>query len=253
MFRVVIPARYGSTRLPGKALIDLAGKPMVQWVYERARASRAADVVIATDDTRIASAAERFGALVVMTDPAHASGTDRIAEVAARQAWPDADIIVNVQGDEPLIPPVIIDQVAQLLARAEWAGMATLSAPLRDDADYFDPSVVKVVASAAGRALYFSRAPIPWDRDAGMDRTFGTWHPPAAAQRHLGIYAYRVGVLRRLAQLPPAPLESIEKLEQLRALAHGLEIAIEVAHQAPPADVNTPADVARAARWLSEH
>jgi 3-deoxy-manno-octulosonate cytidylyltransferase (CMP-KDO synthetase) len=250
MFRVVIPARYGSTRLPGKALIELAGKPMVQWVYERARSSRASDVVIATDDERIAQAAARFDAPVVMTAVEHASGTDRIAEVARLRGWHDADIVVNVQGDEPLIPSQIIDQVAALLVRATWADLATLSAPLRDAGDYFDPSVVKVVASTAGRALYFSRAPVPWDRDASAEQAFGSWQPPAQAQRHLGIYAYRIAALRRLAALPQAELESVEKLEQLRALANGMAIAVELACEAPPADVNTPADVERAARWL---
>jgi 3-deoxy-manno-octulosonate cytidylyltransferase (CMP-KDO synthetase) len=236
VFRVVIPARYDSTRLPGKALLPLAGKPMLQWVYERARASGASEVIIATDDARIASAARAFGATVVMTAATHASGTDRIAEVAGLRAWSDADIVVNVQGDEPLMPPSLIDQVARLLHDAPHAGMATLAAPLTALEDFLNPNVVKVVADDHGRALYFSRAPIPWDRDGASYR---------GGLRHIGIYAYRAGALRRLASLAPAALEQTERLEQLRALAHGIEIRVAQARELPGPDVNTPADVER--------
>jgi len=243
-FRVVIPARFDSSRLPGKALLMLAGKPMLQWVHERATSSRASEVVIATDDERIASAARGFGAQVAMTARSHLSGTDRIAEVAAARGWPEGDIVVNVQGDEPLIPPVIIDQVAQLLDTHARADIATLAARLDQAADFNDPNVVKVACDATGRALYFSRAPIPWNRDAVNTLT-------AASLRHIGIYAYRVAALRRLASLPVSRLEQIEKLEQLRALENGMEIRVALACERPLADVNTAADLERAERALS--
>jgi 3-deoxy-manno-octulosonate cytidylyltransferase (CMP-KDO synthetase) len=242
VFRVVIPARYASTRLPGKALIDLAGKPMIQWVHERARASRAAEVLIATDDTRIADAARAFGTPVEMTSPAHQSGTDRIAEVARAKRWQDSDVVVNVQGDEPLMPHALIDQVAGLLLQNTDAGMATLAAPLERIEDLLDPNIVKVVADGQGRALYFSRAPIPWNRD--------TRQSFAGARRHIGIYAYRVSALLTLAALTPTPLEQMEKLEQLRALENGIGIRVANAVEKPGADVNTPEDLARAAAEL---
>lgn len=243
MFRIVIPARFGSTRLPGKALVSIAGKPMIQWVHERAHRSQAAEVLIATDDERIAAAGRAFGAAVEMTNSAHQSGTDRIAEVARTKRWLATDIVVNVQGDEPLMPPALIDQVAQLLMNNAAAGMATLASPLMRSEDLLDPNVVKVVADGAGRALYFSRAPIPWDRDAGA-RGF------AGARRHVGIYAYRVEALLRLASLPPTPLEQTEKLEQLRALENGIEIRVADAVEPPGPDVNTPEDLQRVASRL---
>ena len=166
MFRVVIPARYASTRLPGKALLPMAGKPMIQWVWERAGKSRAAEVIVATDDARIAEAAKSFGATVAMTAATHPSGTDRIAEVARTRGWNASDVVVNVQGDEPLIPPALIDQVAGLLEKNAAADMATLGVPLTRIEQLMDPNVVKLVMDAAGRALYFSRAPIPWQRDS---------------------------------------------------------------------------------------
>jgi 3-deoxy-manno-octulosonate cytidylyltransferase (CMP-KDO synthetase) len=242
-FRVVIPARFDSSRLPGKALLPLAGKPMLQWVHERARASRAAEVVIATDDERIASAARGFGAEVALTARTHLSGTDRIAEVAATRGWLDDDVVVNVQGDEPLIPPVVIDQVAMLLATHARADVATLAVKLDSAADLNDPNVVKAVCDAGGRALYFSRAPVPWNRDAPATLT-------GAHLRHVGIYAYRVVALRRLAALPPTRLEQVEKLEQLRALENGMEIRVALAVERPLADVNTAADLERAERAL---
>jgi 3-deoxy-manno-octulosonate cytidylyltransferase (CMP-KDO synthetase) len=250
VFRVVIPARFGSTRLPGKALIAIAGKPMVQWVHERARASRAAEVIIATDDTRIAEAGRAFGAAVEMTAPEHQSGTDRIAEVARAKRWSANDIVVNVQGDEPLMPHVLIDQVAQLLSDNAGAGLATLAAQLTRLEDLLDPNVVKVVADGEGRALYFSRAPIPWNRDSAS-AGFASQTSFAGARRHVGIYAYRVNALLRLAALAPTPLEQTEKLEQLRALENGIEIRVAEALQRPGADVNTRDDLERVAALLS--
>jgi 3-deoxy-manno-octulosonate cytidylyltransferase (CMP-KDO synthetase) len=243
-FRVVIPARFDSSRLPGKALLPLAGKPMVQWVHERARASHAVDVVIATDDERIASAARGFGADVAMTARTHLSGSDRIAEVAAARGWAETDIVVNVQGDEPLIPPAVIDQVAQLLATHVRADIATLAVKLDAAADLSEPNIVKVACDATGRALYFSRAAIPWNRDAPT-----TLLP--AHLRHVGIYAYRVSALRSLAEMPAGRLEQIEKLEQLRALENGMEIRVALAVERPLADVNTAADLERAERALA--
>ena len=242
-FRVVIPARYDSSRLPGKVLLPLAGKPMLQWVHERARSARADEVLVATDDERIATAARGFGAEVVMTARTHLSGSDRIAEVAAIRSWADSDIVVNVQGDEPLIPPAVIDQVAQLLAANPRADIATLASKIDTIADFNDPNNVKVACDGSGRALYFSRAAIPWNRDAATTLTH-------ASLRHIGIYSYRVAALRRLAGLPPGRLEQIEKLEQLRALENGMEIRVALAVERPLADVNTAADLERAERAL---
>jgi 3-deoxy-manno-octulosonate cytidylyltransferase (CMP-KDO synthetase) len=244
VFRVVIPARYASARLPGKALLPIAGKPMIQWVYERAVESGATEVLIATDDLLIVSAAHSFGAETVMTAASHTSGTDRIAEVARSRRWPDRDIVVNVQGDEPLIPPAVIRQVAALLEANSDADVATLAAPISSLQEFMDPNAVKVVTDSAGKALYFSRAPIPWERDKASggissQRSF------TGARRHVGIYAYRVGALIRLASLPPSPLEITEKLEQLRALQNGLQIRVADTEQRPGPDVNTAADLER--------
>jgi 3-deoxy-manno-octulosonate cytidylyltransferase (CMP-KDO synthetase) len=244
VFRVVIPARYASARLPGKALLPLAGKPMVQWVYERAVQSRAAEVLVATDDLLIVSAAHSFGAETVMTGTSHTSGTDRIAEVARLRRWPERDIVVNVQGDEPLIPPALIEQVATLLEANSGADMATLAAPILSLQEFLDPNAVKVVTDASGKALYFSRAPIPWDRE-GASAGIASQRSFAGARRHVGIYAYRVGSLIRLAALAPSPLEITEKLEQLRALQNGFEIRVADTEQRPGPDVNTPADLER--------
>jgi 3-deoxy-manno-octulosonate cytidylyltransferase (CMP-KDO synthetase) len=225
-------------------LAPLNGKPMLQWVFERACASGARDVLIATDDPAIAAAARAFGATARMTSPAHASGTDRLAELAEIERWPEADIVVNVQGDEPLIPPALIRQVATLLESDPRASIATLATPVESLAEFLDPNAVKVVADAKGRALYFSRAPIPWNREgapAGLSsqRTF------ADARRHVGIYAYRVGALRRLASMAPTMLEKSERLEQLRALENGLVILAADASEKPGPDVNTPGDLER--------
>lgn len=244
VFRVVIPARHASTRLPGKPLLMLAGEPMILHVHRLALRSGAAEVIVATDDERIRLACSAAGAAVEMTAERHVSGTDRIAEVAQRRGWADGDIVVNVQGDEPLLPSALIGQAAALLAASPAASIATLATPIASESDYLDPNVVKVVARADGIALYFSRAPVPWDRDGFASR------PPAAglhrgARRHLGIYAYRVAALRQLAAAPPAALEQRERLEQLRALAMGLSIAVADAVEVPGPGVDTPEDLVR--------
>jgi 3-deoxy-manno-octulosonate cytidylyltransferase (CMP-KDO synthetase) len=243
MFRVVVPARYASSRLPGKPLLMLAGKPMIQWVVERAQRSQAQQVVVATDDERIARTARVF-AEVQLTAATHPSATDRIAEVAAIRAWREDDIVVNLQGDEPLMPPGLIDQVAQLLQDHASCVIATLSVPLHSSTDLNDPNVVKVVTDLQGRALYFSRAAIPFDRD-------GRGGAASTARRHLGLYAYRVGALKQLAAAAPSALEALEQLEQLRALEHGMEIRVAQALSTPGGDVNTAADVPRVEALLA--
>jgi len=234
-FIVVIPARLASERLPRKPLLDIEGKPMIARVHERATRSGAGEVIVATDSPEIEAACRGFGAAVEMTAAEHQSGTDRIAEVAARRGWQDAQIVVNVQGDEPLLPPALIDQVAGLLAADTRADMATLMTPLADPAEYTDPNMAKVVTDRAGAAIYFSRAPIPASRSGGV---------PADARRHIGLYAYRVGCLRELAAAPVAPPEAAERLEQLRALWLGKRIAIADALEAPPRGVDTEHDLA---------
>jgi 3-deoxy-manno-octulosonate cytidylyltransferase (CMP-KDO synthetase) len=242
MYRVVIPARYGSSRLPGKPLQRLLDRPMLEWVYRRALRSQAREIIIATDDERIVQAARGFGATALLTAVTHNSGTDRIAEVARRQGWDGTDIVVNLQGDEPLMPEVLIDQVAAVLAGGSQADIATLATPIESLAQLLDPNIVKVVTDARQRALYFSRAPIPWNRDGAPSGLAGqTSH--AGARRHLGIYAYRVGALMRMAAMPPSALELIERLEQLRALENGLTMCVADALEIPGADVNTAADV----------
>jgi len=250
VFRVVIPARYASTRLPGKALLPVAGKPLLQWVYRRACAAGAGEVLIATDDERIASAASAFGAAVVLTARSHHSGTDRIAEVARARRWEPDDIVVNVQGDEPLMPPAVIAQVAALLAAQPQAHIGTLATPITSLDELIDPNIVKVVTDARGMALYFSRAPIPWNRD-GAPAGIGSQRDAGGARRHRGLYAYRVAALLRLAQLPQGELEAREKLEQLRALEHGLSICVGNAVEEPGPDVNTLADLELAAARLA--
>jgi 3-deoxy-manno-octulosonate cytidylyltransferase (CMP-KDO synthetase) len=244
VFRVVVPARHDSARLPGKVLLRLAGKTMLQWVCERALASRAGEVLVATDDERIARAAGPLGVQVVMTSSTHPSGTDRIAEVAWLRHWKDDDIVVNLQADEPLMPPALIDQASELLASHSWALIATLASPLATLRELTDPSVVKVVADARSQALYFSRAPIPWDRD-GAPAGLASQRSFAGARRHIGLYAYRVAALKQLASLAPGPLEQREKLEQLRALENGLSIVVADATEPPGRDVNTAEDLER--------
>jgi len=251
MFRVVIPARYGSTRLPGKALLSIGGKPMIQWVHERALASRAREVLIATDDLLIVSAAHSFGGETVMTAHTHESGTDRIAEVARIRGWAQSDIVVNVQGDEPVIPPALIDQVASLLESHPSAQIATLATPITSLGEFMDPNAVKVVTDTAGGALYFSRAPIPWERD-GAPAGLASQTSYAGARRHVGIYAYRVSGLLRMASLKRTALEQHEKLEQLRALENGLEIRVADCVELPGPDVNTEADLERVMGLLAK-
>ena len=245
--RVVIPARFASTRLPGKPLADIAGQPMIVRVAAAARRARNDGVWVATDDARIVAAVARHGVDAVMTRADHPSGTDRIAEVADRLGWDDADIVVNVQGDEPLIDPAVVDAVADALHDDTGAAVATAAHRLRDAGDFFNPNVVKVVCDALGRALYFSRAPIPWDRDrfaVGRD----TLPADLAALRHIGLYAYRVGFLRRFGQLEAAPLERSESLEQLRALWHGYPIRVVTLDHPPAPGVDTAEDLDRVRR-----
>jgi 3-deoxy-manno-octulosonate cytidylyltransferase (CMP-KDO synthetase) len=239
-FIAVIPARYASTRLPGKPLKDIAGKPMIEWVYRQTQQSGASDVVVATDDARIVAACAAFGARVEMTSADHASGTDRIAELARRFEWPDEQIVVNVQGDEPLISPVCIAQTARLLGWHPQASIATLVTPLESEAEFHDPNLVKVVTDRDGWALYFSRAPIPWPRDGRMP----------AVLRHVGPYAYRAGSLKAISAAPPCALEEVEKLEQLRALWLGHRIIVEKAAEPPAPAVDTEEDLAKVRRLL---
>jgi len=250
MFRVAIPARHASTRLPGKPLALLAGLPMILHVHRLAMRSGATEVIVATDDERIHRICSAAGAEVEMTAADHASGTDRIAELASRRGWADDAIVVNLQGDEPLMPPALIDQVAMLLADHPSAAIATLATPIVSQADYLDPNVVKLTTSPGGLALYFSRAPIPWDRD-GAPEGLASQTRHRDARRHLGIYAYRVGALRRLAGLGASPLELRERLEQLRALQHGLPIVVGDAIEVPGPHVDTAEDLARVERLMA--
>jgi 3-deoxy-manno-octulosonate cytidylyltransferase (CMP-KDO synthetase) len=247
-FKVVIPARHGASRLPGKPLLPIGGRPMIQWVIEAALRSRAEEVLVATDDRRIADAAcdprRSGGSLAVMTRADHLSGTDRIAEVAAARHWSQRTIVVNLQGDEPQMPALLIDQVAELLGEHSTADIATLCTPVRSLDEFLDPNVVKVVTGRDGMALYFSRAPIPWHRD-GAREGLASQTSILGARRHLGIYAYRVASLQRLTALPPSDLEITEKLEQLRALQAGMRIAVGIADEPPPAGVDTQQDLAR--------
>ncbi len=246
-FVIVIPARYGATRLPGKPLVMLAGRPLLRHTYECALDTGAKQVLIATDDDRVAQAAAGFNAEVMLTSAHHACGTDRLAEVARRMGWADETIVVNLQGDEPLTPPLLLAQVAEDLAGHADAAIATLCTPFRDTAARHNPNVVKLVRDAHGYALYFSRAPIPYQRD-GEDPTL----VPATLPhyRHIGIYAYRAAYLARFEAREPAPLEQVECLEQLRALWHGERIYAAQACVLPGPGVDTPADVEQVAALL---
>lgn len=255
-YTVVIPARYASTRLPGKPLADIAGKPMIAHVYDRACESGAGRVVIATDDHRIEAACRDFGAEVVMTSADHTSGTDRLEEVARVLGFGPEERVVNVQGDEPLIPPELIDQVAENLESHPDAAIATLCERLSDAASVFNPNVVKVVFDHRGMAHYFSRAPVPWARDAWQamgDSTPATRSLPRGVDyyRHIGIYGYRVKLLRSFVTWPPAPTELTESLEQLRALYNGALIHVEEACRIPPAGVDTVQDLERLRQTMS--
>ncbi|AXE28721.1 3-deoxy-manno-octulosonate cytidylyltransferase [Chromobacterium phragmitis] len=248
-FTVVIPARMASSRLPGKPLADIAGKPMVARVAEQAAKSRAGRVVVATDHADILAACAAHGVEAVLTRDDHASGTDRLAEVAAKLALPADALVVNVQGDEPLIAPELINRLAELLAATD-APVATLAHALHDAADHFNPNVVKVALDKHGRALYFSRAPIPYARDAyAVDRS--TLPAGLPVYRHIGMYGYRAGFLAAYAGLEPAPLEQCEALEQLRVLWHGYSIMVALADEAPAAGVDTPEDLERVRRLFA--
>lgn len=255
-FLVIIPARLNSTRLPGKALADIQGKPMVQRVLEQAAQSRASRVLVATDHEDIQKAVETAGGEVLMTSADHPSGTDRLAECVNLLDLDDDDIIVNVQGDEPLIPPETINQVARNLATRPRAGMATLCEPITDMASLVNPNVVKVAFSESGMALYFSRAPIPWQRNRmtwGMPTDAEAMEEGAAlAYRHIGIYAYRAGMLRDFTTWSACHLEEAEALEQLRALWHDVRIHVDVAEQSPPGGVDTPEDLERVRALVGE-
>ncbi|MGQ7260173.1 3-deoxy-manno-octulosonate cytidylyltransferase [Vreelandella sp. V005] len=249
-FTVVVPARYGSTRLPGKPLLEIAGEPMVAHVWRRACLSHASRVVVATDDSRIREAMLPYGAEVIMTRADHPSGTDRLAEVADILALTDDALLVNVQGDEPLIPPALIDQVALRLADDPEASIATLAEPINDVDTLFNPNVVKVVRTLQGRALYFSRAPIPWDREHFKQAP--TLLATDAWLRHIGLYAYRAGFLAAYQDWPASSLEQLEQLEQLRALQNGHVIQVALACEINPAGVDTAEDLERVRALLTQ-
>jgi len=241
MFKIVIPARYASSRLPGKPLLDIAGKPMIQHVYERAQESQATEVIIATDDERIAKVAHEFGADVCMTRADHPSGTDRLAEVASIKSFADNDIITNVQGDEPCLPAELINQVADDLLQHENADIATLYSQIDQEKHVFDPNIVKVVMDSQGYALYFSRAPIPWMRDHFDQQS--TLPPELPHYRHIGLYGYRASFLKHYAELSPCVLEQEESLEQLRAIYHGKKIHMSLAKISAGHGVDTADDL----------
>jgi 3-deoxy-manno-octulosonate cytidylyltransferase (CMP-KDO synthetase) len=247
-FRVVIPARYASTRLPGKVLRELQGRPMIAHVHNAAQASGARQVIVATDDERVAQAVRHFGGEVCMTDPGHRSGTDRLSEAAQQLGWPDTDIVVNLQGDEPLMPSSLVAQAARELAAQPDADISTVAGRFETVEEWRNPNVVKVLRDARGFALYFSRAPVPWDRDGFAAGAAAL--PQGQAWRHIGLYAYRVGALRRFSALPVAGIERIEALEQLRALHNGMRIFVAIAAERPGPGVDTEEDLRRVAALL---
>jgi len=242
-FHVVIPARFASTRLPGKPLRLLGGKPLLQHVLERARESQAERVVIATDDARIVAAARAWGADVVSTSPAHPNGTSRLAEVVEQLGWDETETVVNLQGDEPQLPGALIDQVAAALLERPDAQLSTLAAPIRTVEELFNPNVVKVVLRADATASYFSRAPIPWVRDAFAAGVPGSLPEGVPFLRHIGLYAYRAKTLRELSRAPVAATEAAESLEQLRALALGMRIVVGLCERVPGHGVDTEEDL----------
>ncbi len=252
-FVVVIPARYAASRLPGKVLCDLGGKPIVQHVYETAVASGAERVAIATDDERVAAAARDFDAEIVMTSSAHETGTDRLAEALRIMAVTDVSIVVNLQGDEPLMPPALIRQVVMLLQDDAEASMATLCEPIDDQARIFDPDLVKVVFDEKGRAQYFSRAPIPWDRETFAQPTQRQGAALTNHYGHLGLYAYRAGYVQTFTSLQPCVVERLERLEQLRALHYGACIRVGIATEPAGRGVDTPADLEYVREQYSAH
>jgi 3-deoxy-manno-octulosonate cytidylyltransferase (CMP-KDO synthetase) len=242
VFHVIIPARFGSARLPGKPLAMIGERPLIQWVWQSAVASGAFSVLIATDDERIRAAALEFGADCLMTSPHHASGTDRIAEVVRAKGFAADDVIVNLQGDEPTMPAEVVAKTAQALRDVASRDIATAVAPIASLREFLDPNCVKALRANDGRALYFSRAPVPWPRDSVVDHQAAAF---SGAWRHIGIYAYRVRSLLQFAAWPPTPLETTEKLEQLRALEHGMHIHLVTLAHSPPAGVDTPEDLER--------
>ncbi|HAE90950.1 MAG TPA: 3-deoxy-manno-octulosonate cytidylyltransferase [Idiomarina sp.] len=245
-FTVIIPARYPSSRLPGKPLADIGGKPMIQHVYERALQSGAAEVIIATDDQRIADEVERFGGRSMLTSSEHQSGTERLAEVVEQLALSEDQVVVNVQGDEPFIPPEIIRQVADNLANQRVAPMATLAVPMATSDEVFNPNAVKVVCDSAGYALYFSRAPIPYNREQFKSLNDQQPEQVDGYMRHIGFYAYRADFIKRYVAWNESPLERIESLEQLRVLWHGEKIHVAEAIMPPAAGIDTPEDLEQA-------
>jgi 3-deoxy-manno-octulosonate cytidylyltransferase (CMP-KDO synthetase) len=254
-FVALIPARLASTRLPDKPLADIGGRPMVVRVAERAADSGARLVAVATDSERIAQAVREAGFMAIHTRADHMSGTDRLAEAAALLGLSPETLVVNVQGDEPLVPPELIKAVANELAASPECAIATAAHPIAEEEDWRNPNVVKVVGDAAGRALYFSRAPIPFERDRGLDAGPISPRMRAAALplRHIGLYAYRASFLADFPGLAPAPIEALESLEQLRAMWHGYRIALHLADTAPPAGVDTPADLERVRALWAQH
>jgi 3-deoxy-manno-octulosonate cytidylyltransferase (CMP-KDO synthetase) len=248
MIHVIIPARYSAARLPGKPLLAIGDRPLIQWVWQCARASAAESVIIATDDARVRDAAQGFGAECLMTSSQHASGTDRIAEVVRTKGFAADDIVVNLQGDEPMMPARVVNEVAAALHARPQIDIATAVAPIHTLSEFLDPSCVKALRAGDGSALYFSRAPVPWPRDSVAG---GRPTQYAGAWRHIGIYAYRVRSLLQFAAWPPTSLEETEKLEQLRALEHGMRIHLVILSEAPPAGVDTPQDLERVRAGLA--
>jgi 3-deoxy-manno-octulosonate cytidylyltransferase (CMP-KDO synthetase) len=242
VFHVIIPARFGSTRLSGKPLLQIGDRPLIQWVWQSAVDSGAASVLVATDDERIREAAMKFGADCVMTSPNHVSGTDRIAETVRAKGFAGDDIVVNLQGDEPMMPAQVVASVAQALREVAGAEISTAIAPIQSLREFLDPHCVKALGDRDGRALYFSRAPVPWPRDSIAAEGPASFH---GAWRHIGIYGYRVRSLLKFAAWAPTPLEMTEKLEQLRALEHGMHIHLVTLSESPPAGVDTPEDLER--------
>lgn len=250
-FKVVIPARLGSTRLPRKVLRDINGRPLVRYVWEAALSAGAEQVIVATDDASVADAVRGFGGDVRMTAATHQSGTDRVHEVARAEGWAQDTIVVNLQGDEPLMPPALVREAAALLEGDAAADISTMCHPLHDAADWLNPNVVKVALDRRGYALNFSRAPMPWKREPAANPEIAAHFPAGLAFRHIGLYGYRVGSLAQFSELPPAELEQCEALEQLRALVHGFRIKVAITAAPPPRGVDTEADLVAVTALLS--
>ena len=252
-FSIIIPARYASTRLPGKPLLEIAGKPMIQHVYERAAESGAEQVIIATDDKRIQKAVEWFGGDVCMTSDKHRSGTERLAEVIDKRKINENHIVINLQGDEPLLPPKCLQQVAKALEEDTDASVATLCTHVQSVDEIFDPHAVKVVLDHRQHALYFTRAPIPWDSEHFTDKPELTNEQLAVYRRHIGLYAYRAGFVKKYIELPQTDLEKIESLEQLRVMWHGFSIVVPLVDEIPGPGVDTEEDLKTIRKMMSEN